>query len=64
MYRLYVKWPKQKTFRPVNWREGVQVRNLIHATLFTAEESVKLTDELISNAGMNPGMEWELRPCS
>ena len=42
MFRLYAKMEGQKRFQAVDWKNGVQVGNLIHATIFTAEEVQKL----------------------
>jgi len=38
MYRLYIKLPTDKRFKPVDWNAGTQVGNLIYATLFTEAE--------------------------
>lgn len=59
--RLYVRWPKQKQFRPVNWRTGLQVGNVIHATLFTPEERARAEKDLQATAADNVGMAWDWR---
>jgi hypothetical protein len=38
MFRLYVKWPGQTKFRPVDWSTGEQVNELMYATLFSKSE--------------------------
>lgn len=38
MYFLYAKTPGQSRFRPVDWRKGAQVFNIIHASMFTEEQ--------------------------
>lgn len=60
-WRLYVKWPKQKQFKCVDWRAGRQVGNLIYATCFTDEEKSRVEDELQKTRDHNVGMEWEFR---
>jgi len=37
-HRLYVKWPQDTRYSPVDWKSGAQVVNLIYATLFSNEE--------------------------
>ena len=49
--RLYAKFANDKTFKPVDWRQGKQVGNLIYATLFTLDEAKRL----------NPEAQFELR---
>lgn len=61
MVRLYVKWPGQTLYRPVNWREGKQVGNLIYATLFKPEDVPSLEAELRATADHNVGMQWQFR---
>jgi hypothetical protein len=61
MFRLYVRWPKQKQFKPVDWRKGLQVGNLIYATVFTPEERAKVEQELQTLQAENAGMVWEWR---
>ena len=39
MYFLYAKYPGQERFLPMDWRKGRQVINLIHATMFTEEQT-------------------------
>lgn len=60
-YRLFVKWPTQKTYRPVNWQTGYQVRNLIHATLFSEADKEKAEGELNILKNDNAGMVWYWR---
>lgn len=61
-YILYVKWPGQKKFSPVDWREGKQVVNLIHATMFSENEMKEVDAELTKLKKDNKGMDWEFRP--
>lgn len=60
-YRLYVKFPEQKRFRPVDWANGVQVSNLIHASLFTPEERATLERIDLAHKD-NQAFGWEFRP--
>ena len=49
MYRLYAKGKDQKQFKPMDYNGGVQVTNLIYATVFSDDqyESLKkVTKEL------------------
>ena len=41
-YRLYGKYGSEKRFKPMDYNKGIQVVNLIHATLFTEEEKKSL----------------------
>lgn len=59
MYRLYVKFPNQKYFRPVNWRTGKQVINLIYASLFQDWEIGEVIKDL--NSEPNKGIAYEFR---
>lgn len=61
MHRLYVRWPGQKRYQPVNWRKGLQVSNLIYATLFTDDEMGRIETELHTTSDHNVGMEWQWR---
>lgn len=57
-FRLYMKLKTKKRFYPVDWRNGVQVKNLIHATIFNAEEGQRALEEGIK---LNDNMDFELR---
>ena len=59
-FRLYVKFPGQKRFSPVDWSRGVQVVNLIHASLFTSDEveTLKRVDLVHPD---NASMEWKFK---
>jgi hypothetical protein len=46
MFRLYAKYPGQKRFQPIDWSRGIQVVNLIYATLFTESEMIKVQKSL------------------
>ncbi len=60
-YRLYAKLPGQKRFKPMDYYKGLQVTNLIYATLFTEEEAADLEAELDELEGYNPGWKFEIR---
>jgi len=60
-YRLYAKLPGQKRFKPMDYREGRQVTNLIYATLFTEVEADALEAELDELEEINPGWKFEIR---
>lgn len=59
-FRLYIKYPRDSRFRPVDWNHGMQVSNLIHATLFTREERDRLEAVDLLHPG-NQGFEWKFR---
>ena len=60
--RLYTKGSKQRNFQPVDWDSGRQVVNLIHATIFSPEETAAAANELAKGTGLPEGMKWEFRP--
>tara|TARA_R110000824_G_scaffold360351_1_gene548090 strand:- start:1169 stop:1378 length:210 start_codon:yes stop_codon:yes gene_type:complete len=41
-FRLYVKVPGERQFKPMDWSTGSQVGNLIRASIFTAQEVEQL----------------------
>jgi len=59
-YRLYGKFTGEKRFRPMDYNKGIQVSNLIHATLFTPEEM----DSLKGIHALNPEWIFEFRAVS
>ena len=69
-FRLYAKRHGAKRFSPVDWQSGKQVVNLIHATIFTAEERAVAERELQesderSRQYDSPGpIRWEFRPAN
>ena len=60
MYRLYVKFQDQKRFAPVDWNNGVQVVNLIYASMFTPQEVETLKSVDLAHPD-NSHMKWEFR---
>jgi len=48
MKRLYAKQKGNKQFKPVDWKSGRQVTNLIYASIFTEEESPKVLAEAVN----------------
>lgn len=60
-WRLYSRWGLQRKYKPVNWRTGEQVGNLIFATVFTDEEKARVDTELTQTRDINKGLEWEFR---
>ena len=56
-WRLYMK--DGKRFHPVDWRAGTTVRNLIHATMFSDEEKLKVQTQL--DLPQNAHLEFEWR---
>jgi len=62
-YRLYVKFPGDKRFAPVDWNRGTQVVNLIYASLFSGEEKERLTTGDLAHPD-NSQLTWEFRKVS
>jgi len=62
-YRLYVKFPEDKRFAPVDWNRGTQVVNLIYASLFSSEEKERLTTGDLAHPD-NAHITWEFRKVS
>lgn len=60
-YRLYIKFPGDKRFLPVDWSTGTVVHKLIHATVFT-EEEIGLVERYDLTRDDNAGIEYEFRP--
>lgn len=60
-YRIYSKNIGQNRFCPVDWIEGVQVVNLIYATIITSEFLEKAKHVLSESVKMNEGMVFQLR---
>ena len=60
MYRLYIKAKSETRFHPVDWAHGTLVRNLIYASLFTAEEKDELIKEDLAHP-KNAHLVWEFR---
>lgn len=58
-YRLYVKFPDQKTYKALDLFEGTQVTNLIYATILKKDEGQKVQAEL---SQMYPEASFSLRP--
>jgi len=56
---LYVKHPGQGRFAPVDWKEGVQVVNRIHASMFTEEEKPLIEADMAHP--QNAATRWEWR---
>lgn len=57
-YRIYARHNGQKTYRAMNLRKGVQVGNLIYASLITKQDGDKAIAELTAE---NPEWSFELR---
>lgn len=57
MYLLYAKFEGQKMFRALDLSQGVQVKNLIYATLIPSENLGKV-DEIIKE---NKGVEFKIK---
>ena len=60
IFRLYIKFPGDTRYSPVDWNRGVQVINLIHATLFTRKERDTLESVDLAHPD-NQGFEWKFR---
>ena len=61
MYRLYIKLPEQTRYSPVDWNAGLQVINLIFASIFTSEEVETLKRVDLAHPD-NAHIQWEFRP--
>ncbi len=57
-WRLYAKLPGQKRFSPLDYSRGVQVVNLIHATLFSDAEKAEVSR---TDLPLNPTVSFEWR---
>jgi len=60
MFRLYAKMDGQKRFQAVDWNNGVQVNNLIYASIFTAEEVEILKSKDLAHPA-NAHIKFEIR---
>lgn len=57
-YRIYGKHRGQRTYRAMNLRKGIQVGNLIHASLLTKQDGDRAVEELSKE---NPDWSFQLR---
>ena len=57
-YFLYARTTKDEIFRPVNWKVGKRVINLIYATMFNLHDANIVLEEA---QRMNPDMEFKLK---
>jgi hypothetical protein len=62
-WRLYTRWPADAQYKPTDWGNGKQVKNLIYASIFTDSERELVDNDLNKNHGQNPGLSWEWRKC-
>ena len=58
-FRLYVKFPDQTRFAPIDYKRGCTVVNLIHASIFSADERAAVERDLALPE--NEGIRWEWR---
>lgn len=58
-YRLYAKFPDQKTYKALDLFEDTQVTNLIYATILKKDEGQRVQAEL---SQMYPEASFSLRP--
>lgn len=58
-YRLYAKFPEQKTYKALDLFEGRQVGNLIYATVLRRDEGQKVLADL---SRAYPEAKFSLRP--
>jgi hypothetical protein len=63
-WRLYTRWPADRHYKPTDWKNGKQVKNLIYATIFTEREKELVESELNNQAEKNFGLTWEWRKCT
>jgi hypothetical protein len=57
-WRLYGKHGNEKQFKPIDWKNGVQVGNLIYASIFSDAEKEKIEKIDIP---ANPEWRFEFR---
>ncbi len=57
-WRLYGKIGSQKQFKPIDWKHGKQVTNLIYASMFSDQERALLERVDIP---ANPDWQFEFR---
>ena len=60
-YRLYAKHETDKRFKPMDFNRGVQVTNLIYATIFDDCKYDELKKEVEFMTKMNPEYTFEIR---
>ena len=60
-YRIYAKLPGQNKFSPMDWGKGVQVTNLIYATLIPEQNLDRAKNALINLSKDYAGIKLELR---
>lgn len=60
-YRIYAKKNNQIRFKPVDWEEGVQVDNLIRATIIDERFLQKAINAIDKSVEMNDGLVFQIR---
>jgi hypothetical protein len=60
-YRIYAKLPGQSKFSAMDWGKGVQVSNLIYATLIPEQNLERAKTALINLTKDYAGIKLELR---
>jgi hypothetical protein len=57
-WRLYAKHVDEKRFKPVDWKNGTTVTNLLYATIFNDEEKLRVQPDLDNAANEEFNFEW------
>lgn len=58
MYHIYAKAQGQRTFRAMDMQRGIQVNNIIYATMHEEAEAIQFME---GDAKLNPTWEFQLR---
>ena len=58
MFVIYGKYKNEKTFKPMDVKEGYQTKLLFYATMFESEEALRVCNELSTQ---NPDWKFEVR---
>lgn len=60
-YRIYAKQSNQNRFKAVDWAEGVQVNNLIRATIIEERFLQKAIDTIDASVKLNHNIVFQIR---
>lgn len=60
-YRIYAKLQNENRFKAVDWKEGVQVNNLIRATIIDERFLQKAIDTIDASVELNHNIVFQIR---